>query len=71
MIAKAREADIVKLTLNENKQKKMMDLQEDHMEKRIKTENIKHAQYKGSKLVQNYQDRKRNQLKDEARERTE
>ena len=43
MQAKANEADLVKLTLDENRQKKMRDLQEDHMEKRIKTENIKYA----------------------------
>ena len=71
MQAKANEADMVKMTLNENRQRKMRDLEEENYEKRIKTENIKQAQYVGQKNFQSYQDRKRNQLKDEARERTE
>ena len=41
MQAKANEADNVKMTLNENRMKKIRDLQEDEMEKKIKTENIR------------------------------
>ena len=49
MQAKANEADMVKMTLNENRQKKMRDLEEENYEKRLKTENIKQAQYVGQK----------------------